>query len=108
MGLSALRSIGLREVLEYGRRCSHVLARVRKDWDCRAICYDATVDVPRPGTGPSPALAARELLLEHLVLVLELPLGFGNLELPSANLLRSGVLPERLRLVSRRNSCVGG
>ena len=46
------------------------------------------------GHGPAPALAARKLLLEHLVLVLELPLGFGNFELPSTDLLWSGVLPE--------------
>ena len=55
-----------------------------------------------------PALATRELLFEHLVLVLELPLGFGNFELPSANLLRRGVLPELLWLASCRGPRTGG
>ena len=87
MGLSAFRSVGLLEVFEYGRRYSHVLTRPWEDRDRRDVRHDATVDLPCPGAGPSPVLATRELLLEHLMLVLELPLGFGNFELPSANLL---------------------
>ena len=95
MGMSALRSVGLREVLEYDRHRSHVLTRTGEDWDRRDVCHDAAVDIPCPVAGPSPALATRELLLEHLVLVIELPLGFGNFELPSADLLRCGVLHVR-------------
>ena len=108
MGLSALRSVGLWEVLGYGRRRSHVLTRTGEDWDRRDVCHDAAVDLPRPGTGPSPALATRELLFEHLVLALELPLGFGNFELPSANLLRCGVLPELLWMAFRHIPRAGG
>ena len=76
--LAHLRSVELREVLEYGCCCSHVLARTGEDWDRRAIRHDAAVDVSRLGTGPPSALAARELALEHLVLLLELPLCLGN------------------------------
>ena len=66
------------------------------------------VDISRPGTGPPPTLATRELLLEHLVLVLELSLGFGNFELLSTNLIRSGVLPQLLQLAFRRSPRTGG
>ena len=97
MGLSALRSVGLREVLEHGRRCGDVLACTRKDWDRGVIRHYLTVNIPCPGTGPSSALAARELSLERLELLLELSFRLGNFMLLGADLLRSGVLPKLLR-----------
>ena len=97
MGLSALRSVGLREVLEHGRCCGDVLARARKDRDHGVVRHYPTVNVPCPGTGPSSALAARELALELLEFLLELSFRLGNFLLPGADLLRSGVLLKLLR-----------
>ena len=108
MGLSALRSVGLRKVLEHGRRCGDVLACARKDRDRGVVRHYPTVDVSRPGTGPSSALTARELALERLELLLELPFRLGNFLLLGADLLRSGILPKLLRLAPGRSPRVGG
>ena len=70
VGLSALQSVRLRKVLEHGRRCGYVLARAGEDRDRKVIRHDATMNFSCPGTGLPSALDARELALEHLVLLL--------------------------------------
>ena len=97
MGLSALRSVGLWQVLKHGRCGGNVLAGAGKDRDRGVVRHYSTVNIPRPGSGPPSALAARELALERLELLLELSFRLSNFLLSGADLLRSGVLPKLLR-----------
>ena len=108
MGLSALRSVGLREVLEHGRCGGDVLTHAREVRDPGVICYYLAVDVPRPGTGPPSIRAAREFALERLELLLKLPLRLGNFLLSGAKLLRGGMLSKLLWWIPRHGPYVGG
>ena len=55
MGLSALRSVRLRQVLKHGHRYGDVLARAREDQDRGVVCHYAEVNIPcLLYTSPSP------------------------------------------------------